>query len=469
MGAAMTEVGPHSIELEQELLGGVMVWPDTLNHCGDLGAHDFCEPLHGRIWEAICGLIRDGNKPMPLHVANRMGTDTGLEEVGGSGYLANLAAASLHPDAVRQSVESLRDLAIRRMGLMAAGDLTADLYENREKPASAILLNFKSDLGEIAQRGMSGSPRTFAEAIDEVLDRQKAGQTQVYATGLKDLDTILGGGLRPKQLCYLGGRPAMGKTTAGMNIALNVARAGLGVLVFSLEMDRNRLVQRMLSDLLFHDGIKMPFSAMQAPPDDETLRTLEEARCRWASLPIHIDDGRGKSCSALMAEAMRAAEHFNDAETPLTLIVVDWTGHIQPSDRYRGNRHMELTEISSDLVDLARETGASVLALHQLSKEVERRENRVPMLSDLRESGSLEQDADVVIFVHRPEYYLDQQRPDRADEESYATYLGKRMKVGGRMDFIVAKNRNGGTGTAHTQAILAYHAVRDAADGGAWG
>src|SRR5579885_746826 len=446
---------PYDIEVEQALLGAILVDNQALEKVsGTLKPEHFYDPLHQRLYEVMGATFERGGMvitPLTLHAA--MKADPGLQEVGGHAYLAGLAQAAPALPNVRDYARILHDLAVRR-GLIAIGeDIVNTAYEApHEKPPQAQIEEAEKALYRLSDTARYGDgPLDFAESLKRAVDNAeraqlRGGKISGVATGFADLDGLLGG-LQPSDLLILAGRPGMGKTSLATNMAFHAARAfvqdmedgaevprGAPVLFFSLEMAAQQLAARILSEQTEIEMWKIRNGKFSEAEWEKFVLTMQEL----STLPLYIDDTGGISIAQIAARARRLKR-----EKKIGLIIIDYLQLIEPSRRAE-NRVQELTEITKGLKALAKELNVPILALSQLSRGVDSRDDKRPVLSDLRESGSIEQDADVVMFVYREEYYLKSREPEPGTPD-HTKWLEKCERCHRKADVLVEKHRHGAT------------------------
>jgi replicative DNA helicase len=444
---------PYDIEVEQAVLGAVLVDNKALERVSAfLKPEHFYDPLHTRLYEAMLSSLERGSMvitPLTLHAA--MKADPGLQEVGGLGYLAGLAQATPAMPNVRDFARILHDLAVRR-GLIGIGeDIVNTAYEApREKPPQAQIEEAEKALYRLSDTARYGDgPLDFSEALRRTIEtaeraQARGGRISGVATGFADIDSLLGG-LQPSDLLILAGRPGMGKTSLATNIAFNAARAysqsmgddvpsGAPVLFFSLEMAAQQLSARILSEQTEIEMWKIRNGKFSENEWEKFVLTMQDL----STLPLYIDDTGGISIAQIAARARRLQR-----EKKIGVIIIDHIQLVEPSRRAE-NRVQEITEISKGLKVLAKELNVPVIALSQLSRGVDSRDDKRPVLSDLRESGSIEQDADVVMFVYREEYYLKSREPDPGSAE-HGKWLEKCERAHRRAELLVEKHRHGAT------------------------
>ncbi|WP_243368379.1 replicative DNA helicase [Microvirga solisilvae] len=449
---------PSNIEAEQALLGAMLVNNDAYYRVSDfLEAEHFIEDLHRRIYEVATGLIKAGKVATPI----TMKTFLGDQDLGGitvSQYLARLAAEATTVINAEDYGRTIYDLAIRRSLINIGEDVVNNAFDAPvdSSPRDQIE-EAERRLYSIAETGRTdGGFQRFSDALTAAIDMAAAaykreGALSGVSTGLIDLDKSLGG-LQPSDLVILAGRPAMGKTSLVTNIAFNIAKAykaekqqdgtmktvnGGIVGFFSLEMSAEQLATRIIAEQSGVPSYKIRRGDMR---EDDFYKITEAAR-EMQSIPFYIDQTGGISIAQLTARARRLKR-----QRGLDVLIVDYLQLLSGSGKKGDNRVQELTEITTGLKALAKELSVPLIALSQLSRQVESRDDKRPQLSDLRESGSIEQDADVVMFVYREEYYLKNKEPKPGTEE-YFKWQAEMDQVHGKAEVIIGKQRHGPTGT----------------------
>ena len=418
-------VPPNAFETEQGLLGAILQNPDALERALEhVGADDFCDPVHQHIFRVMCER-RDAGELINLLMMNAA---LGDADIGGTtvrAYLIKLFSESTTvsgaADYARMIAHAARMRRVLEIAQAAAAEMTAGAVHNPTAYASGMI----EALDEIASAGLSESARrvTLGQGVVSVLAR--VHQTRMgkgilgvpYGVPKLDTSTL---GMRPGQFVVLAGRPAMGKTTVAIHIALTAARRRGAVGLISLEMNAEELSERVLSAVAYNprewDQITYRAIAEARGLSEAAMARLQEATEACADIPLWIEQQPGLTLSQISARARQMKLKAERMGLPFACLVVDHIGLIRPSKRYSGNRVQEMTEISSGLKGLAKELGIPVLGLSQLNREVEKRPDKRPVLSDLRESGSIEQDADVVLALYRDAYYLEH-KADRSDVE----------------------------------------------------
>ena len=457
-------LAPHNLEAEQALLGAILVNNDACDRVtAFLGPEHFYEGVHARIFEAAATLIRAGKLASPVTLKTFFERDETLNEIGGPVYLARLAAAATSIINTEEYGRIIFELATRRKLIEVGQDIVNDSFDTAVGETSRNLIErAEQQLYTLAETGRYGQGfQGFGTALIEAIDMAAAaykrdGGLSGISCGLSDLDDKLGG-LQPSDLLILAGRPAMGKSTLATNIAYNVARSyrsehqpdgtkkvldGGVVAFFSLEMSSEQLATRIISE---QSGISSEL-IRRGKITEEEFHKLVEVSKELQSLPLYIDDTGGLTIAQVAARARRLKR-----QRGLGLIVLDYLQLLAGSARRASeSRVQEITEITTGLKALAKELNVPILALSQLSRQVENRDDKRPQLADLRESGSIEQDADVVMFIYREEYYLGRSEP-RPNTAEHLEWQEQMDRVTGISDIIIGKQRHGPTGTVPLQ------------------
>src|ERR1700744_3059415 len=446
---------PYDIEVEQALLGAILVDNQVLERISTLlKAEHFYDPLHARLFETMILASERGSfviTPLTLHAA--MKADPGLMEVGGTAYLAGLMQAAPAIPNVRDLARILQDLAVRRTLIRIGEDIVNTAYEApTEKGPQAQIEEAEKALYNVSESSKYGQgPIDFAESLRRTVElaekaQARGGRISGLVTGFTDIDSLLGG-LQPSDLIILAGRPGMGKTSLATNMAFNTCRAyvqdiesgaevprGAPVLFFSLEMAAQQLSARILSEACEIEMWKIRNGRFTEEEWEKFVLSMQEL----STLPLYIDDTGGISVAQIAARARRLKREKN-----IGCVMIDHIQLVAGSGRAE-NRVQELTEISKSLKVLAKELDVPVVAFSQLSRAVDSRDDKRPVLSDLRESGSIEQDADVVMFVYREEYYLQLRRPDPGTPE-HGKWMEKLERTHRRAELLDEKHRHGAT------------------------
>ena len=455
---------PHNIEAEQSLLGAILVNNDAFYRVSDfLEPKHFFEPIHQTIYETAGSLIRMGKVATPVTLKTFLPAETDIGGMTVGQYLARVAAEATTIINAQDYGRTIYDMALRRDLIRIGEDMVNVAFDAPVDFAPrAQIEDAERQLYELAESGRyDGGFQRFAQALTVAVDMaakafQRDGKLSGIATGLRDLDTKMGG-LQASDLIIVAGRPGMGKTALATNIAYNIAKAhraevqpdgtmksvnGGIVGFFSCEMSAEQLATRILaeqtsiaSSMIRRGGIT-----------ESDFEKIRDYSIELQSLPLYVDETGGLSISQLTARARRLKR-----QKGLDLIVIDYIQLLQGSGkRGNDNRVQEVTEITTNLKALAKELNVPIIALSQLSRQVENRDDKRPQLSDLRESGSIEQDADVVIFVYREEYYLANKEP-RVGTPEYEKWQLDMSLVHGKAEIIIGKQRHGPTGTVEVQ------------------
>ena len=454
---ANVDAMPHSIEAEQQLLGAILTNNDIFDRIASIiGPRHFYDPVHARIFEIAASRIAKNNLASPVTLKAFLEDDEGLKELGGPAYLARLAGAAISAFAVRDYAQMIYDFSVRRELIQVGRDIAAKAatVDIDSEPREQIV-EAEQELYRLAEQGTTESGfQSFLKAVTDAVNManaayQREGGLAGVATDLTDMDRMLGG-LHKSDLLILAGRPSMGKTSLATNIAYNVAKAykkgklqdgtegavdGGVVGFFSLEMSAEQLAGRILAEASEISSHKI----RQGDMDEVEFRRFVDAAKSLESCPLFIDDTAAIPISQLAARARRLKRTHG-----LDLLIVDYLQLVRGTSE---NRVQEIGEISMGLNAIAKELQIPVLALSQLSRQVESREDKRPQLSDLRESGSIEQDADVVMFVYRGEYYKEREKPADHELDKVAIWQEEMDRLHGKAEVIIGKQRHGPIGT----------------------
>jgi replicative DNA helicase len=455
---------PQNIEAEQALLGAILVNNEAFYRvCDFLSPDHFFDAVHQRIYTICDRIIRAGKVATPITLKTFMESETKIGEMTVPQYLARLAAEATTVINAADFGRMIYDLALRRHLITIGEDMVNVAYDSPvDLPPTEQIETVENQLYKLAETGKYDKGfEAFADALKNAMDMvnrayMRSGHLSGISTGLSEMDKWLGG-LQPSDLLILAGRPGMGKTALATNIAFNVAKdhrfetaedgsqrtANGGIVAFfSLEMSAEQLAARIISE---QTGISSDRMRKGIITEDE-FATLVAATQEVQRAPLYIDDTGGLTIGQLAARARRLKR-----QKGLDLLVVDYLQLLSGSGkRASDNRVQEITEITTGLKALAKELEVPVLALSQLSRQVESRDDKRPQLSDLRESGSIEQDADVVLFVYREEYYLKNKEPKPGTEE-YLTWQDQMNEAHGKAEVIIGKQRHGPTGNLRLQ------------------
>lgn len=420
------KVPPNSIEAEQSLIGGLMQDNEAWDKVADLiVAHDFYRKDHQLIFSAIAELAEDGHPCDVVTVSELLGNRSELDAAGGLEYLATLTNETPGAANVRAYAKILRERSTLRSLISAGNEISGNAYTTDGRTAAELVDEAERLVFEIAEKGSRGKAgfKSLKQILPEAVDRidllhQSGGDITGIPTGFNEFDKLTAG-LQPGDLIIVAGRPSMGKTTLAINIAENAAiGARIPTAVFSMEMPSQQLAFRMISSLGRVDQTHLRTGKF---PDEDWSR-INTAVQLMSDAPIYIDDSPGLSPTEIRARARRLKRESN-----LGLIVLDYLQLMQVHGNTE-NRATEISEISRSLKSLAKELSVPIIALSQLNRSVEQRQDKRPVMSDLRESGAIEQDADLIIFIYREEVY----KPETPRK--------------GIADISIAKQRNGPIG-----------------------
>ena len=454
-----THALPHSIEAEQALLGALLINNDVFDRVASLVKQEhFFDPVHGRIFEVVSRRIQKNALASPVTIKAFLEDDPGLAELGGPAYLVRLAGASMSIFAAKDYAQIIYDMAIRR-NLIAIGEeitIKANAMDVDDEPKEQIVAA-EQRLYSLGEQGSTYTGfQSFLKAVTDAVNManaayQRDGDMSGISTGLKDLDGKLGG-LHNSDLLIIAGRPSMGKTSLATNIAYNIAKAykkgirtdgsegaisGGVVGFFSLEMSAEQLASRILSEAAEVESQRIRSGDMS----ESEFRRFVEAAKSLESSPLFIDDTAALPISTLSARARRLKRTHG-----LDVLIIDYLQLVRPASA-KDNRVNEVSEITQGMKAIAKELDIPVIALSQLSRQVESRDDKRPQLSDLRESGSIEQDADCVMFVYRGEYYKEREKPAEHELEKMASWQAEMEELMGKAEVIIGKQRHGPIGS----------------------
>ena len=485
-----TQALPQNVEAEAALLGALMIDNRLVEDVQlKLRPHHFFEPLHGRIYESILRMTDANRVANPVTLKPMFDGDEAMKEVGGPAYLAQLTGSGAAVIGARDFAMQIYDLALLRALIGVGRDLVEGALDTSEEIAPLEQIEkAETELYKVAEEGgAEGKAKSFAEATKDALEMAEralnsGGHLSGLTTGLEALNSKIGG-LHRSDLIIVAGRPGMGKSSLATNMAFAAAQrflrdqedeippeksAGAPVALFSLEMSADQLATRILAE---QSGISSENLRMGRITQHE-FRDLARAAAELHSLPLYIDDTPSLTIAALRTRARRLKR-----QKGIGMVIVDYLQLLQGTGRSSNeNRVQEISEISRGLKALAKELDLPVVGLSQLSRAVEQREEKRPQLSDLRESGSIEQDADIVLFIYREDYYLkgvevEMPTPEEAAANlervtKYENWKDKYDQVAGRAEIIVAKQRHGSTGVVRVRFDGRTTKFSDAADEG---
>lgn len=452
---------PLSVEAEQQVLGEMLMTNcEGQGYAAALragGVDLFHDPAHQRIFDACHKKATQGFLVSPVTVADVLRDDPGLTDIGGPRYLVRIAGSVMGGG--QHYVLMLADLKRKRELIQAMNQAQASIAQGED--ADVIAARLEASLINVDAVGLS-RPVSLAQALSGATELMAAAyhgdDGGRLRSGLGALDGIVPG-FYPGELVLLGGRPSMGKSAVASCIATRAAKAGKGVCIASLEMTPESMAMRIVSEATAEHGGGVSYAAMRKGDmtEDQFRKVLEITKRDLASLPIEFLPPSYRDIGAIFAGVKQVQRRLGGN---LGLVIVDYLGLIKGEGK---SRYEEITNISIALKGMALQLKVPVLALSQLSRAVESRDDKRPQLSDLRESGQLEQDADTVLFCYRDEYYLERERPDAEDLELYGKWDEARHRARNRLEVIVAKQRQGEIGTAHMMFNPALNVIWDEA------
>ncbi len=446
----------HSIEVEQLVLGAVLLNNELFGVASGVRPEDFFEPLHQQLWDVCSKLIGMGKRANPVTIRQFFPADLKIGEMTLSQYLARMAAEAATGNEVSGLAAMIRDMADAR----AIADVGSEISKATADPAELATWGIEQLDEIVASRTVTGVPSlTLEQSVSRAIDAAaqayaRDGAISGLTTGLRDLDRkILG--VQRGELFILAGRPGSGKTATGLCMARNMARAGYRGIFYSLEMGDVSLSQRMLTDEAFNYE-KVAYVRLRSGSFNEKQFTaLRDAGIRLQNLPLRIEQQPRVTMGQLAARARQEKRRKG-----LDFFVVDYLGLMEASGRYKGNKTNEIGELTAGLRGLAKELDCAALVLCQLSRGVEGREDKRPNMGDLRDSGNIEQDADVIVMVYREAYYLERKEPPAGSAE-HQVWQEKLEKCFNVIQLIVEKQRMGPIGTVECFCDISANAIRD--------
>jgi len=456
---------PCNIEAEQALIGSVLVSNDIYDEITLLvNSQKFFDPIHAKIFDTIEMLISKGLLANPITLKNHFENNEGLKELGGQEYLINITKFSTSAKQAIDYANIVHEMHVRRELIKISESVLNDASSSNEITSSGeeMIQNAEKSLFDLAERGhFNRSFLKFENALKQTIEMARSAYQSEEGivgvpTGLTDLDSRLGG-LHKQDLIIIAGRPSMGKTALATNIAFHAAKniekksSKSTVAFFSLEMSSEQLSTRILSE---QSRIKSNDIRRGKVSESEFEKFIETSKNIF-DLPLYIDETPAITIAAISNRSRRIKRLFG-----LELVVVDYIQLMRSSGKKEYNRVQEISEITQGLKALAKELDVPVLALSQLSRQVEQRDNKKPQLSDLRESGSIEQDADVVMFVYREAYYLENKEPTPGSIE-HAEWRQKMDEVSRLAEIMISKQRHGPTGNVKVEFEAMYTKFKD--------
>lgn len=454
-------------ETEAALLGALMIANDWIDRIADqVRPEDFFEPVHGRIYAAILNAAASGQPANPVLLRHLFVDDPGMAQLGGPSYLAQLTGSGAGLIGMRHFAIQIADLSRRRQvyAALQATMQAMQKVDSLDDPVEAVAEGIDSALTSAMSKQGVTQGRSIAAAMDATLGRIDDEASGVSVPGVK-LDgfadwNYLTGNMRYGEVIILGGRPGMGKTATALSAWLATGRAGKGGLYISLEMSEDELMRRAIADLVFEYGQNPTYdqirSARLSPHDRQRIQSAREVIENW---PLQVTDPATLKIGRLASLIRRYQRSFAAKGQTLDVVFIDYLGLIKP-DRETGSRYTDVGAISRAIKEVAKACGVCIVVLAQLSRKCEEREDKRPLLSDLRDAGDIEQDADIVMFVYRDEYYLQAAEP-KVDDKRRADWELALQAARDHVELYTAKRRGGALGRRNCFFFGAHQAVRD--------
>lgn len=469
---AVAPVTGFVVEIEQEVLGSLLVGGDFRKVLGILEDIHFVEPAHGALFRVIRSAFERYNSTTVPTVARLVPEDVAMMfaakvQIPVNAYLAKLAANAIGPNMLeanaRKVVEQWARLSLSREAERlhaAAGDPASDpaaIVSSAGLAFDDIMAHVRRGPKRKTRLMLAGAAGNALAATREAMERG-SGLTGI-TWGLVDVNRLTGG-MQRRDLTLIAARPSMGKSTVGLSCGIRAARSGAGVGFLSLEMDSDKLAARAITDIAYDWGVKVPYvDLIRGTVDERDLSSIEAATKDIGRLPLWIEDQSGLSMTDIRVKVEALMMDMERAGQSLEVLIIDHLGLIRPSSRYQGNRTNEIAEITAGMKAMAREYGIAVVLLSQLNRELEKRNDKRPQLSDLRDSGAIEQDADTIIFLFREAYYLEREKGGSFDEQ--ASRAERLADVQSKLEFVIAKQRNGPVTSVDLFVDMACAAVRN--------
>lgn len=455
---------PVNLEIEQGVLGAILVDANTFPAvAGILRPEHFSEPLHQQMFEVYRTMARDGRNPSAITIQNDLPADLKIGELSISGYIARLCADAwtVGDQAGSLAREIVRQWA-RRQVLSVSSEMMDRVCMVGANPEDVIALSETDLIGlsdELSRLQSDGSASGPAVVVKESQDRMQSGNRwKGPRCGIVAIDNLIGG-FEAGDFVVLAARPSMGKSALALSLARRAAQIGVGVGFVSIEMGGAQVWRRLVSDECEAGGNRIAYTNIaRGRVDPAQIGAMDAAAATLDQLPLCVVD-TGNRLSDLPGHIRSMRQKLAKRGAELQILIVDYLGLLKPGNRYAGSRVNEVTEMTSTVKALAKREGITIFGLHQLNRANEGRDDYRPRLSELRDSGSLEQDADIVIFVHREEYYIS--RPGYRRFADNADKLAALTKYENEMEAIIAKQRNGPTGTCKLWCNMATNSVRD--------
>lgn len=455
-GAGQIRQAPHNVEAEQALLGALLLNNEIFDRVTAIVTADhFFDPVHARIFQTVAGEIRADRRADPVTLKTLLADDPGLAQLGGTDYLARLAACAISIVAAPDYAHAIRNHATQRALVQAGERLQVAACEAYDEPMNALSAA-QSDLDAIAEGEMGGAQvRHIDQVLQSAWDRMEEARTAGPGTptGIASVDAFIGG-LYPGDLTYLAGRPGMAKTAFAVSMARRIAERGRAVVFVSLEMASEDLGYRAVSEaLMVNSRISIPYRDMRRGylRSDEDRKRFLQAAAPISQSPLHVVDASVRSLGAIEGVVRNCIRRYRRDGVDIGAVIIDYLGLIETPDHPSEN--VRISRISKAMKGMAMSMHVPMVVLAQLNREVEKRDDKRPKLADLRDSGSLEQDADNVLFCYRDDYYHAMRRPTE-DDDRYPEWLAKAEIISGSFELIVGKQRAGPTGMVPLQCDM---------------
>ncbi len=445
-----------SPDAEQQVLGAALVAVSSLSEISSHGGAElFHDPVHQGIYELMREKHKRGELVSPVSLADWANEHPGVKELGGAPYLVRMAGAAVSRSQLPYQCEFLADLRAKR-GVYDAVRAVQDDIRAGDAACDVILARLDAAISAVDVKGQAQTVsmlKAVTIAMENAIAAQSGDFKGIVPTGIESLDEYVGG-FRSGELILLGGRPSMGKTSVALNVALNAARAGHPVIICSLEMNPEAMAVRAISEQTAQHHKAVAYrDILGGNVVDWQMEAVAEAAREIAALPIQFLTREFSDIGSMKAGVIQAQKAMGQKAA---LLVIDYAQLLKTQAK---SRYEQITEISIELKALAGKMGFPVLALSQLSRALEQRDDKRPMLSDLRESGQLEQDADTVLFCYRDEYYLEREKPEFDDIESMTGWEDAMKRSRNKLEIIVAKQRQGPIGTANVMCNVALNRI----------
>lgn len=446
---------PRNVEAEAALIGAMMIDNRVIDGVADrVSADEFYEPLHGRLFETITTLAAQGKVANPVTVKPFFEADEAMKEVGGVGYMAKLTASSAGVIGARDFAGQIKEMAERRRILNALEEAREAVVDTTTSMAS--LSSIVEQVVEVSGADHGASEVGLGEGAALLFAEHKRGGG-IGCRDIRCLDKLVVG-LKPKQMMVVAGRPGMGKTAVAVSYSMGVAAQNIGVLFITKEMSSAELTGRCLSDRMFSRN-PIPYERIaNGWMDKDEQRRIEALSEELARLPFQIVDSARVTPSRVNTWVRRWKRRFKAQGVELGLVVIDYLQLMDP-DKDQGSRYANITDISGKLKQIAKEHSVPVMALAQLSRDTEKRDDKKPKIADLKDTGAIEQDADMILLLLREEYYLEESQPEETHPD-FMKWEEAMRQCAGQIKFIMAKKRDGRTGTAVGQFHGKFQAVR---------